>query len=102
MASYHGPPSIPFVIFAIILSVGGSLFRSWASSFNGDVAIGVKLKFEDFQVTTLEKSAVEFSHENFQQLLGQIWVRRQGRSIRLIGLHVTLPEEKVSEQMSLW
>ena len=64
--------------------------------------IGVKLKFEDFQVTTLEKSAVEFSHENFQQLLGQIWTRRQGRSIRLIGLHVTLPEEKVSEQMSLW
>lgn len=64
--------------------------------------IGVKLKFEDFQVTTLEKSAVEFSHENFQQLLGQIWARRQGRSIRLIGLHVTLPEEKVSEQMSLW
>ena len=64
--------------------------------------IGVKLKFEDFQVTTLEKSAVEFSHENFQQLLGQIWARRQGRSIRLIGLHVTLPEEKASEQMSLW
>ena len=64
--------------------------------------IGVKLKFEDFQVTTLEKSAVEFSHENFQQLLGQIWTRRQGRSIRLIGLHVTLPEEKVSEQMSFW
>ena len=64
--------------------------------------IGVKLKFEDFQVTTLEKSAVEFSHENFQQLLGQIWARRQGRSIRLIGLHVTLPEEKASEQMSFW
>ena len=64
--------------------------------------IGVKLKFEDFQVTTLEKSAVKFSHENFQQLLGQIWARRQGRSIRLIGLHVTLPEEKASEQMSLW
>ena len=64
--------------------------------------IGVKLKFEDFQVTTLEKSAVEFSHENFQQLLGQIWARRQGRSIRLIGLHITLPEEKPSEQMSLW
>ena len=64
--------------------------------------IGVKLKFEDFQVTTLEKSAVEFLHENFQQLLGQIWARRQGRSIRLIGLHVTLPEEKPSEQMSLW
>jgi len=31
-----------------------------------------------------------------------ILARRQGRSIRLIGLHVTLPEEKASEQMSLW
>ena len=64
--------------------------------------IGVKLKFEDFQVTTLEKSAVVFSRENFQQLLSQIWQRRQGRSIRLIGLHVMLPEENHSGQMSLW
>lgn len=64
--------------------------------------IGVKLKFEDFQVTTLEKSAVEFSKENFRRLLSQIWQRRQGRSIRLIGLHVMLPAEKDSGQMSLW
>lgn len=64
--------------------------------------IGVKLKFEDFQVTTLEKSAVDFSEENFRLLLAQIWQSKQGRSVRLIGLHVTLPEEKQSEQMSLW
>ncbi|KYK79895.1 DNA polymerase IV [Aggregatibacter actinomycetemcomitans serotype e str. SC936] len=64
--------------------------------------IGVKLKFEDFQVTTLEKSAVDFSEENFHRLLAQIWLRKQGRSVRLIGLHVTFSEEKQSEQMSLW
>ncbi|WP_109078812.1 DNA polymerase IV [Aggregatibacter kilianii] len=64
--------------------------------------IGVKLKFEDFQVTTLEKSAVDFSEENFNLLLSQIWQRKAGRSVRLIGLHVTLPEEKTTEQMSLW
>ena len=62
----------------------------------------MKLKFEYFQVTTLEKSAVVFSRENFEQLLSQIWQRRQGRSIRLIGLHVMLPEENHSGQMSLW
>lgn len=64
--------------------------------------MGVKLKFEDFQVTTLEKSAVEFRSETFADLLSRIWQRSQGRSVRLIGLHVTIPEEGKSEQMSLW
>lgn len=64
--------------------------------------LGVKLKFEDFQVTTLEKSAVEFKRENFIVLLRQIWQRRQGRAIRLVGLQVTIPEQKAEQQMSLW
>ena len=64
--------------------------------------LGVKLKFEDFQITTLEKSAVEFNREIFAQLLCHIWQRRNGRSIRLIGLHVNIPDEKRNEQMSLW
>ena len=64
--------------------------------------IGVKLKFEDFQVTTLEKTGLDFSLASFQLLLEQIWERRQNRSIRLIGLHVNLPEEKRNDQMSLW
>ncbi|MGC7559222.1 DNA polymerase IV [Pasteurella sp. PK-2025] len=67
--------------------------------------IGVKLKFADFQVTTLEKSAVQFTQENFYCLLQQIWQRAQGREIRLIGLHVNLPVAKKStslKQMNLW
>ncbi len=64
--------------------------------------IGVKLKFADFQVTTLEKSAVEFKQENFIALLHQIWQRGQGRQVRLIGLHANVPEEKSLTQMSLW
>ncbi|TPH21048.1 DNA polymerase IV [Haemophilus haemolyticus] len=64
--------------------------------------IGVKLKFEDFQVTTLEKTGLSLSLESFQQLLPQIFMRAKGRSIRLIGLHVNLPEENKQEQMSLW
>ncbi|MDG2914992.1 DNA polymerase IV [Bisgaard Taxon 10/6] len=64
--------------------------------------MGVKLKFDDFQVTTLEKSAVEFRQETFADLLSRIWLRSQGRSVRLVGLHVTVPEEGKSRQMSLW
>ncbi|OOF82086.1 DNA polymerase IV [Rodentibacter caecimuris] len=64
--------------------------------------IGVKLKFEDFQVTTLEKTGLPLSLASFQQLLIQIWQRSQGKSVRLIGLNVALPEENKQEQMSLW
>ncbi|MDQ6589102.1 MAG: DNA polymerase IV, partial [Haemophilus parainfluenzae] len=42
------------------------------------------------------------SLKSFQQLLEQIWQRSHGKSIRLVGLHVTLPEESHLEQMSLW
>ena len=66
--------------------------------------IGVKLKFDDFQTTTLEKSALLFSQENFHILLEKIWQRCQGRKVRLVGLHVQLPEIKktAAKQMSLW
>ncbi len=64
--------------------------------------LGVKLKFEDFQVTTLEKSAVSFSQETFKNLIQQVWERCNGRSVRLVGLHVAIPEEKSRGQMELW
>ncbi|OOF66122.1 DNA polymerase IV [Rodentibacter sp. Ppn85] len=64
--------------------------------------IGVKLKFEDFQVTTLEKTGLPLSLVSFQQLLIQIWQRSQGKSVRLVGLNVALPEENKQEQMTLW
>lgn len=69
------------------------------SAFN---KIGVKLKFADFQITTLEKSAVAFQRENFIVLLRQIWQRGQGREVRLIGLHVNVPAQNRLQQMSLW
>lgn len=64
--------------------------------------MGVKLKFEDFQTTTLEKSAVDFCPKTFIQLLQQAWARAQGRSVRLIGIHVNIPQQNHSNQMSLW
>ena len=70
-----------------------------AENFN---KLGVKLKFEDFQVTTLDKSAVKFGRETFNDLLTHIWQRAEGRSVRLIGLHVQIPELRSDGQMSLW
>lgn len=64
--------------------------------------IGVKLKFEDFQVTTLDKSDVNCDVVTFKNLIEQVWQRCQGRKVRLIGLHVTLPHQQQNLQMSLW
>ncbi|HEA3273770.1 TPA: DNA polymerase IV [Pasteurella multocida] len=67
--------------------------------------VGVKLKFADFHVTTLEKRGMLITLNSFELLLTQIWQRAAGREIRLIGLHVNLPEtteSKTQVQMSLW
>nr|RFO68317.1 hypothetical protein CH569_00380 [Haemophilus influenzae]RFO72508.1 hypothetical protein CH568_00380 [Haemophilus influenzae] len=50
------------------------------------------------------KCVLKYTPLNFknQRLLPQIFMRVKGRSIRLIGLHVNLPEENKQEQMSLW
>lgn len=64
--------------------------------------IGVKLKFDDFNQTTLERNG-GFSEENFIHLLQQIWQRRAKRKIRLLGINVHFPEIKQnSAQLSLW
>lgn len=64
--------------------------------------IGVKLKFDDFTQTTLERSE-GLSEEKFLQLLHQIWQRRAGRKIRLLGINVHFPEtKKITQQLSLW
>ncbi|MGQ0286171.1 DNA polymerase IV [Pasteurellaceae bacterium 22721_9_1] len=64
--------------------------------------MGIKLKFDDFQITSLEKSAVKFEQQTFHQLLQQAWQRSQGRTIRLIGLYVNIPTQLQSKQMCLW
>lgn len=70
--------------------------------------LGVKLKFDDFQVTTIEKTGLQCNLQSFLWLLEQVWQRRQHRSVRLIGLHINLPtpttKEPIvdNEQMSLW
>ncbi len=62
---------------------------------------GIKVKFADFQQTTIEHIHNELDLEYFKQLLRDILKRQKGREIRLLGLNVMLkPEEKV-KQLSL-
>lgn len=63
--------------------------------------IGVKLKFDDFQVTTVEKSAMEFRQKSFEQLLEKAWERCHGRTVRLVGIHVIVPEKTQEIQLDL-
>ncbi|MFC0308565.1 DNA polymerase IV [Gallibacterium trehalosifermentans] len=64
--------------------------------------LGIKLKFVDFQTTTVEKTGLLCNLEQFWQLLEIAWQRSRGRKVRLIGLHIYLPESQQQQQMSLW
>ncbi|QNS16058.1 DNA polymerase IV [Mannheimia bovis] len=64
--------------------------------------LGIKLKFDDFTQTTLERTTEGFAYQRFEELLAQIFVRRNKRKIRLIGLNVHFPEKKVNKQLNLW
>lgn len=64
--------------------------------------LGIKLKFDDFTQTTLERTTEGFAYPRFEELLEQIFVRRNKRKIRLIGLNVHFPEKKVNNQLNLW
>ncbi|WP_241592985.1 DNA polymerase IV [Rosenbergiella epipactidis] len=63
---------------------------------------GVKFKFSDFQQTTLEHIWTELTKQDFIELALKLWEqRRQGRSVRLIGLHVSLLDPQVERQLPL-
>lgn len=65
--------------------------------------LGVKLKFDDFSQTTLERTVDEVNEALFVDLLHQIWQRRMGRKIRLLGINVHFPEQQITtKQLSLW
>ncbi|MDO4697157.1 MAG: DNA polymerase IV [Pasteurellaceae bacterium] len=77
--------------------------RNWGDVPLSDFKkIGIKLKFDDFTQTTLERTTDGLSLSNFQHLLDEIWQRRKLRKIRLIGLMVHFPEKKVTKQLNLW
>ena len=63
---------------------------------------GVKLKFNDFQLTTQEHVWPKLSREDLVATARKTWEeRRAGRGVRLVGLHVTLLDPQIERQLLL-
>lgn len=64
---------------------------------------GVKLKFDDFQLTTQEHTWHKLDRDDLLTVAEQVWLRRRhNRGVRLIGLHVTLIDPLVDKQLALF
>ncbi|WP_075183475.1 DNA polymerase IV [Pantoea sp. 1.19] len=63
---------------------------------------GVKLKFNDFQQTTQEHVWPVLNKADLVAVAKQSWdARREGRGVRLVGLHVTLLDPQLERQLVL-
>ncbi|MDR5865959.1 DNA polymerase IV [Halomonas koreensis] len=62
--------------------------------------IFVKVRFDDFSLTTLESRGQAAEPDNFERLLAQAWARAE-RPVRLLGVGVRLPPEAARQQLSL-
>lgn len=63
---------------------------------------GVKLKFADFQLTTQEHAYPYLDRDDLFAVARQVWeTRRAGRGVRLVGLHVMLPDPQRQKQLTL-
>lgn len=63
---------------------------------------GIKIKFADFQQTTIEHIQPQLDLAYFRQLLVDILKRQQGREIRLLGVSVMLKPEEQARQLSFF
>ncbi|MGF1907902.1 DNA polymerase IV [Vibrio kasasachensis] len=63
---------------------------------------GIKLKFADFQLTTIEHIHPQLELNDFRQLLSDVLQRQDGREIRLLGLSVMLKPELQTKQLSFF
>jgi DNA polymerase IV len=61
---------------------------------------GIKLKFSDFQQTTVEHKCQVLDKEYFFKLLTEGLSRKANRGIRLVGLHVGLADSTQSTQLA--
>lgn len=62
---------------------------------------GVKLKFQDFQQTTVEHRHHAIEAPFFFELLDEAWQRARGRGVRLVGIHIGLADGTSVEQLQL-
>lgn len=76
--------------------------RLFKANPNGEIIKqGIKMKFADFQQTTIEHVHNRLDLEYFRELLRDILERQNGREIRLLGLNVMLKPEVSDVQLSL-
>ncbi|MCJ8314114.1 MAG: DNA polymerase IV [Saccharospirillaceae bacterium] len=68
----------------------------------GVTTIGVKLKFNDFKSTSVEQKTTQISVDLFKELLQQALLRKENRSIRLVGIFVNLPSSYLCKQLELF
>lgn len=61
--------------------------------------IGIKLKFQDFRQTTIERQHHELNFPMLEQLLDQAWQRGEGKAVRLVGIHVGLKNPQQQAQL---
>ena len=62
---------------------------------------GIKLKFNDFQQTTISHTRQVYNEKYFSDLLTEVLLRRKERGIRLVGLHIGLYDPEDIEQLNL-
>jgi len=61
------------------------------------------VKFEDFQVTTAQRSSDRIDPELMRELLAEAWNRGLGRSVRLLGAAVRFRDtEEAVEQLEMF
>jgi DNA polymerase-4 len=61
---------------------------------------GIKLKFSDFQQTTVEHKCQILNKAYFFELMSEGLARQANRGIRLVGLHVGLLDEQSDQQLA--
>ncbi len=72
-----------------------------ASPVKAIIKQGIKIKFADFQQTTIEHTFQVFNITDFKPMLEDILTRQKGREIRLLGLNVMLKPSDLDRQLRL-
>ena len=65
-------------------------------------ALVVKLKFADFERTTVERAHPFIEESVFEELLAEAWSRGNGRAVRLIGVSLRFEDPDVPEQLEFF
>jgi len=60
---------------------------------------GIKLKFNDFNQTTVEQQSLAAQQDTFNALLAKAYERANGRGIRLVGLTLGFAEPNVADEI---